>query len=142
MTKRDFRIVPQKPQAEVDDELRFHIEERINAYIASGLSPREARDKTLERFGDVAGVRAVCATLLAEDRRAEARRDWLGDLRQDLRFAVRSAGRAPGFTLAAVATLALGIGANAAVFGVVKSVLLARLPYADASRLIRISCPY
>jgi putative ABC transport system permease protein len=142
MTKRDFRVVPPKPQAEVDDELRFHLEERIAAYVAAGMSPDDARAKALARFGDVAGVRDKCATLLTEDRRAEARRDWFGDLRQDVRFAIRSAVRAPVFTFAAIVTLALGIGANAAVFGVVKSVLLDRLPYADASRLIRIYCPY
>ena len=142
MTRRDFRIVPPKPQAEIDDELRFHLEERVQAYIASGMSPDDARKKALERLGDVASVRDECAALLTEDRRAEARRDWFGDLAQDLHFALRSAVRAPAFTLAAIVTLALGIGANAAVFGVVKSVLLDRLPYADAGRLMRIYCPY
>ncbi|HUQ81515.1 MAG TPA: ABC transporter permease [Gemmatimonadaceae bacterium] len=73
----------------------------------------------------------------ANDRRAE-RRDWLDDLRQDLRYGVRSALRSPLFSLLAVITLALGIGANAAVFGVVKSVLLDALPYKDAGRLVRV----
>ena len=72
---------------------------------------------------------------------AKARRDWLDDLRQDLRFAVRGAVRAPLFSLLAVVTLALGIGANAAVFGVVKSVLLDALPYRDAGQLVRVYAP-
>jgi putative ABC transport system permease protein len=76
--------------------------------------------------------------LPAGDRRAEDGRGWLNDFRQDLRFALRSAARAPLFTLLALLTLAVGIGANAAVFGVVKSVLLDALPYADADRLVRV----
>ena len=63
---------------------------------------------------------------------------WIDDLGQDLRFGLRSARRAPLFSLLAILTLALGIGANTAVFGVVKSVLLDALPYADASRLVRV----
>src|SRR3954470_8951301 len=125
-------VTPQ-PRREVDDELKFHLDQRIKAYIASGMGPEAARHKALERFGDVDGVREECAQLLTEDRKAEARRDWLDDLRQDLRFSVRSALRAPLFSLLAILTLALGIGANAAVFGVVKSVLLNALPYADPS---------
>ena len=135
-------FVPPKPQAEVDDELGFHLERRIQDNIKRGMSPEAARRAALERFGDVAGVRQECAQLLAADRRAEARRDWLDDLRQDLRFAVRAAVRAPVFSLLAIVTLALGIGANAAVFGVVKSVLLNALPYSDSGRLLRIYSPF
>jgi predicted permease len=120
----------------VDDELAFHLEQRIRDYMARGMDPAAARAAALERFGDLKGVRNVCTQLLKEDRRAEARRDWFDDLRQDLRYGVRSALRAPLFSLLAVITLALGIGANAAVFGVVKSVLLDALPYADADRLV------
>lgn len=139
---RDYRFVAPKPEAEVDDELRFHMEERIRGYVANGMTPSEARRAALERFGDIAEVRDACARILAVDRKAEARRDWLGDLRQDLSFAVRSAARVPLFTLLALATLSLGIGANAAVFGVVKSVLLDALPYAHPAELVRIFCPF
>src|SRR4051812_37909133 len=138
---RHAPFVTPKPKREVNDELQFHLEQRIQSYIASGMAPDAARRKALERFGDVDGVREECAQLLTEDRKAEARRDWFDDLRQDLRFAVRSAVKAPVFSLLAIVTLALGIGANAAVFGVVKSVLLDALPYADASRLVRIFAP-
>lgn len=138
---RDARIVPQKPEHEVDDELHFHLERRIQANIARGMPPGAARAAALARFGNVAGVRDECTQLLAEDRRAEARRDWFDDLHRDLRFAVRAAGRAPLFSLLAVVTLALGIGANAAVFGVVKSVLLDALPYRDAGQLVRVYAP-
>src|SRR5690349_11217448 len=140
--RRDLGIVPKKPAAEVDSELAFHLEQRIEANIAKGMSPDAARRAALERFGDVRNVADECTQLLAEDRRAEARRDWFGDLQQDVRFAIRGGVRAPLFSLLAIATLALGIGANAAVFGTVKSVLLDALPYASADRLVRIFCPY
>ncbi|HEU4631225.1 MAG TPA: ABC transporter permease [Gemmatimonadaceae bacterium] len=136
--KRGARLLPPKPEAEVDDELAFHLEQRVRDYVARGMDPDTARRAAEARFGDVGGVRRECAELLGEDRRATSRRDWLGDLRQDVRFGVRSALRSPLFTLLAVVTLALGIGANAAVFGVVKSVLLDALPYTDADRLVRV----
>jgi len=91
---RDFRFVTPKPAAEVDDELRFHLEERIQANIANGMSPEDARRAALQRFGNVDGVRDECAQMLSEERKADARRDWLDDLRQDIRFAGRSALRA------------------------------------------------
>ena len=138
---RKILHVPGKADAEVDSELRFHLDERIRANIAAGMSPDEARRAALERFGDVDGVRDECARLLVEERKTKRRRDWIDDFRQDLRFAIRSAAGAPLFTLLAALTLALGIGANAAMFGVVKSVLLNSLPYADADRLTRIYTP-
>ena len=134
-TARPFQPAP---QVEVDQELAFHLEQRVRDYAARGMDPAAARAAALARFGDVHGVRSECTQLLEEDRRAAARRDWFDDLRQDVRFGARSALRAPLFSLLAVVTLALGIGANAAVFGVVKSVLLDALPYADAERLVRV----
>ena len=138
---RKLPHVPGKPQAEVDSELRFHLDERIRANIAAGMTPDDARRAAEERFGNLAGVRDECARLLTEERLTRRRRDWFDDLRQDFRFAVRSAAGAPMFTLLAVLTLALGIGANAAMFGVVKSVLLNSLPYSDADRLTRVYTP-
>jgi len=126
------------PETQVDDELAFHIEQRIHDYIARGMSPDAARAAANERLGDLAGVRQECTEMLAEDQLAERRRDWLDDLRQDIRFGVRSALRTPVFSFLAVVTLALGVGANAAVFSAVKSVLLDALPFADSGRLVRI----
>ena len=130
--------IRRKPQVEVDAELAFHIQERVRDYVARGMSPEAARAAALDRLGDLTDVRTECTRLLASEQRAEGLRDWLGDLRQDLRITVRTMRRAKLFTFLAVVTLALGIGANAAVFRVVKSVLLDGLPYADAGRLVRV----
>src|SRR5688500_18714049 len=136
--ERSDRIFAADSHVELDDELMFRLEQRIREYVARGMDPAAARAAALERFGDVKGVHGECTQLLEEDRRAARRRDWLDDLRQDLRFGVRAALRAPLFSLLAILTLALGIGANAAVFGVVKSVLLDALPYHDSGRLVRV----
>jgi predicted permease len=136
--REDRRIIPPKPQVEVDEELAFHLEQRIADYVARGMDPAAARAAALERLGELTEVRRVCTDLLTEERKASRRRMWLDDLAQDLTFGLRAARRAPLFSLLTVLTLALGIGANAAVFGVVKSVLLDGLPYRDADALIRV----
>src|SRR2546421_12505665 len=98
-----------KPEFEVDNELRFHIERRIQDYIARGMSPDAARRAALARFGDIEAVRQICARLLTQERKAEARRDWLDDLRQDVRFAISFNMRALLFSYAAGLTRVLRI---------------------------------
>src|SRR5262249_22311569 len=105
MKKTPF--VQSKPAKEVDSELGFHIEQRVRANIAAGMSPDDARRAAEARFGDMDGVREECVDILTEDRKTQRRRDLLEDLRQDLSFAVRSAAKAPMFTGLAIVTLAL-----------------------------------
>jgi predicted permease len=136
--REDRRIIPPKPEVEVDEELAFHLEQRVADYVARGMDPAAARAAALERLGELSAVRQICTDLLTEERKASRRRMWLDDLAQDLTFGLRAARRAPLFSLLTILTLALGIGANAAVFGVVKSVLLDALPYRDADQLIRV----
>src|SRR3954451_788059 len=117
-------------EPELDEELRVHIAMQTEKNLRLGTSPEEARRAALVRFGGTERMK--------EEARDEYRSRPLEDLIQDVRYGLRSALRTPLFTLLAVLTLALGIGANAAVFGVVKSVLLDALPYADADRLVRV----
>ena len=109
---------------EVDEEVRLHLEMRTRQLIERGLSPDEARAEARRRFGD---VDRACRDLTRIERHKEARvrvREWLDGLRDDVRFVARSLARSPGFTAVVILTLALGIGANAAVFGVVDRLLL------------------
>jgi putative ABC transport system permease protein len=124
---------------EVADEVAFHLEERTRELVERGTDPAAARAMALREFGDVAEARQELERIGRRRVRQTRRSRWWSDLRQDLRYGVRSALRAPLFSLLAIVTLALGIGANAAVFGVLKSVLLDALPYAEPDRLVGVS---
>lgn len=123
---------------DVAAEIEFHVEERTRELVARGLAPSAARAEALREFGDVLAAREELEEIDRRRIRRERRSSWWSDIRQDLRYGLRSAVGSPLFTLVAVATLALGIGANAAVFGVAKSVLLDALPYGDADGLVRV----
>src|SRR4029078_3381427 len=71
-------VVPPDPRKEVDEELRFHLEQRTRDYVERGMSPESARQAAAQRFGDAARVRDACAPMLARDRAAEARRTRWG----------------------------------------------------------------
>jgi predicted permease len=138
--RRAFRLALRRPpiEQEVDAEIDFHLEMRVAELVERGMTPEAALAEARRRFGDTHEWRVAMSAVDRERVARSERAEWLSDLRQDLRFGARSALRAPLFTLLAVLTLALGIGANAAVFGVVKSVLLDALPYTDADRLVRV----
>jgi predicted permease len=103
-------------ERELDDELRFHLAQETEQHIRAGATPEEARRKALAAFGGVERIKDD-----ARDARGLALLDTIA---QDLRHAVRGLRSSPGFTLAVVATLALGLGANAAVFGVIDRLML------------------
>ena len=137
---RDLRFGFWKPSVvdEVEDEIRTHIELRTRANVRRGMDPEAARAEALRRFGDVAKVRGECVRL-GELRDKEMRHvEWMDDLRQDVVYALRQFRRAPGFTLVALLTIALGIGATTAIFGVVNGVLLEPLPFEEPDRVVKI----
>ena len=110
------------------DEIRFHLDQQIAENVASGMGPAEARHAAMRTFGN--------STLLKEQTRDTWGWTWLEQIGNDLRFGARTLGKSPGFTVAAVVTLALGIGANTAMFSVVQGVVLAPLPYSQPDRLV------
>jgi putative ABC transport system permease protein len=121
-------LIVRRPRTEVDEELRFHLQEAMDARLAAGMSQEEARRAALVEFGGVERTREQCY---------EARPGWwLGTVAMDVRYALRGFRRNPVFTIAVIATLAVGIGATTAVFSVVDRILFRALPYAHGERLV------
>ena len=136
--RRYLRFLRPDPAADVDEELDLHLALRAERNIALGMSPDEARRDALRRFGDVSRVRYE---LVDHDQRRHTSRErveLMADLVQDLRFGWRTLRRAPAFTAAAILTLGIGVGANAAIFSVVDAVVLRPLPFARPQELIAI----
>ncbi|AHG87930.1 permease [Gemmatirosa kalamazoonensis] len=134
--RRYLRFWGANPAQDLDDEFRFHLDTEIEELVAAGMSPERARAAALAKFGDVEAARADCR---ASDERREARAQRaasLDVLRQDVKHTWRSFRRRPRFLAAAVLTLAIGIGANTAIFSVVNGVLLSDPGYRDPDRLV------
>jgi len=115
---------------ELSDELQYHLEQKAHEYMAGGLSGDEARSKARREFGGV--------ELSKENCRDTRRVNYIQDLLQDLGFGLRMLRSNPAFALVAVLTLALGIGANTAIFSVVHGVLLEPLPFPKQDQLMSV----
>jgi putative ABC transport system permease protein len=126
-------------QQDVDTELRFHFDMAVDDLIARGRSPEDARAEADRRFGDVERTRRGLTTIDGERVTSERRAEWWSALVQDVRYGARKLMRTPGFTMVAVATLALAIGSTTAVFSIVNGVLLNPLPFRDPGRLVRVA---
>jgi macrolide transport system ATP-binding/permease protein len=115
----------------LDDEIQFHLDQQIAENIASGMSREDARYAATRNFGN--------PTFLKEATRDTWGWTRLEEITRDVKYACRALSRVPGFTAVAVLTLALGIGANTAVFTVVNGVLLRSMPFPESDRLFLIS---
>src|SRR3989442_3348721 len=115
---------------DLSEEIHEHLEEKIEELVATGMSRKEAAAAARREFGN--------CTLTEEDRRTVWRWPSIENFLMDLRYGLRMLRKSPGFSTAAVLTLALGIGANAAIFGLVDSAFLRGLPFREPERLVHI----
>jgi hypothetical protein len=112
------------------DEIRFHRDRLIEDYMAAGMDRGEAERRAFLEFGNASQI---------EEAVRDVRGRWLDDFRRDLRYAARTLGRNRGFAAVAVLSLALGIGANAAIFSLINAVMLRALPAKEPHRLVQIN---
>ncbi len=115
---------------QLQNELKFHLDQQIAENIASGMDSEQARLAALRSFGN--------PTALRDQARATWSWQWLEKLSRDLRYSVRTLARSPGFSVVAIVVMGLGIGANVALFTVVHSVIQKPLPFPDQERLVRL----
>ena len=121
---------PKQILSELDSDIREHIERETEDNIARGLSPEEARRRAFLKFGNVAQVK--------EDTRRVWTLAWLEQLAQDIRFALRSLRKSPGFSAIAVLTVALGIGANVAAFSMLNAIIIHPYNFQNLDQLVKI----
>src|ERR1700747_726473 len=115
---------------ELDDELRDHVERKTAEYVAKGISPQEARRQAFLEMGGIEQRKEQC--------RDTRRVNWLQDLLQDLRFGLRMLRKSPGFAAVTILPLALGPGANTAIFQLIDSLRLRTLPVAHPEQLANV----
>ncbi|HEY9467464.1 MAG TPA: ABC transporter permease, partial [Vicinamibacterales bacterium] len=123
---------------EVDEELALHVELRTRELVERGLDPKTARDIVLSRIGDLGQLKRTCVDLGRKRDREMRLTQWLDERKADVTFALRQLRASPAFTTVAAITLALGIGANSAMFALADATLLRPLPYPQPDRLVMV----
>ncbi|PYP64218.1 MAG: hypothetical protein DMD26_13545 [Gemmatimonadetes bacterium] len=137
--RRYLSFFGSRPERDVDDELAFHVQARVDEYIAAGMEPNDARAATLERLGDLTRYRGETLAIEQQEQRRRNMSDVLHTLFGDVRFGARQLGRNLPLTIAALLCFALGVGANTSIFSVVNAVLFRPLPFPDSDQLVMVS---
>ena len=126
-------------EQQIDEELKAHIEMLVEEYLAEGMSPEAADAHARRRFGDYKRIRTEGLRVRRGNERRQRRWDLLADFVTDVRISLRGLRRDPTFATVAIGTLALGIGASAAVFSVLEAVFVRPLPFDEPDRLVHIA---
>ena len=123
-------VLRRRLERDLDEEVAFHLSMREADYAAAGAAPADARDAARRRFGN--------PTYLKEQMRETWTFPSFESIRQDVRYALRTLWRSPGFSLVAILALAIGIGGNTAIFSLMDAMRARALPYRDADRLVEL----
>lgn len=139
--RRYARFFGPDPAADVKDELRFHLQTKIDDLTARGWTVEAAREEAERQFGDIRAVQQVGVRMGEKMERRKRLQDYWNDSLQDAHYTFRTLRRDPGFAAISIVILALAIGANIAVFSVVNRLLLRPLPFPDSQQLVWIAPP-
>ena len=136
--RRYLRFWQSNIREDVDDELRFHLDMHERDLRAAGRAHGVAREEAERRFGELQQVREACIAIDTRRRERVRRREVMGDMWQDLRFALRTLRKSPGFTLVAVLCIGLGVGVTTTILSAVHGILIRPLPYPKAEELVAV----
>ncbi|MEJ2541145.1 MAG: ABC transporter permease [Gemmatimonadota bacterium] len=139
--RRAFRLrtgTDRHVRAEVDEELRYHLDRCVHELVSGGWSPEEAEAEAVRRFGDLEQTRSYCARESSRALNEEGRTMWWNDLKQDVVYGIRALLRSPTYTFVVVLTLASGIAASTLVFSLMNPYFFRALPFSDPEELVQI----
>jgi putative ABC transport system permease protein len=141
--KRAFRLPwsRRRIDAELGVEFQFHLRERVEQFVAAGMTREEAEAEAIRRFGDFETYRRQAKQIDEETMRQRSFQEFIDSAGREVGLAARVLRRTPGFTVIALATLALGIGAATAIFTVLDAVVLRPLPYRESGELVTVLHP-
>ena len=130
------RPAPVSTDEDVERELRAHVALHAERLVREGIEPTEARKRAQQAFGNYPAISRQCRNIAASPTPREAFASMLESILTDIRFAWRTLRKSPAFLVTSVLTLALGIGANTAIFGIINGILLQPLPYNEPDRIV------